>query len=157
MYRAPMSKALLTEYSKSVSEFLALAQGIAPGDLAKAPKAGEWSAGFVIQHMADSELHFATRFMNALSEDEPKIVPFNEEVYPERLNYAKRDSAKLLSLIANISAANLDLLSNIKDSDWDRKSIHPESGAMTITDILAKVTSHCQAHVGQLREIKESL
>ena len=152
-----MSNSLLTEYTNTVNEFVALAKSIAPGDLLKSPKSGEWSASFVIQHMADSEVHFASRFMNALTELEPKIVPFNEDVYPERLNYGKRDVVKVISFISTQSAFTADLLTNINTADWDRKSIHPEAGVMTITDILAKAISHYQAHLNQLKEVKASL
>jgi hypothetical protein len=152
-----MSQALVIEYTNTVKEFLAIAKSIAQGDLLKSPKAGEWSASFVIQHMADSEVHFSSRFMNALTETEPKIVPFNEDVYPERLNYGKRDAVKVLSLIEAQSQVTADLLTNVNPEDWHRKSIHPEAGVMTITDILAKAISHYQAHLNQLKEVKASL
>lgn len=151
-----MTNALLTEYANTVKEFLAIANDIAPGDLLKSPKAGEWSAGYVVHHMADAEVHFASRFLNALSENQPKIVPFNEDVYPTALNYAKRDVLASKETAAALSSFVISLLKNIDESSWSRKSIHPENGEMTITDLLAKVISHYKAHTNQLKEIKSS-
>jgi uncharacterized damage-inducible protein DinB len=148
-----MSNQLLSEYSNSVSALLSLLDSIAPGDLKKAPQTGEWSAAFVVHHMADSEVHFATRFINALAEEKPKIVPFNEEIYPQRLNYEKRDVAASKAALAANSIFVTNLLMGISDSDWNRQSQHPESGIMTITDLLKKVISHYQAHANQLKEI----
>ena len=156
-YLAPMSSSLLTEYSKTVSDFLALANQFTPADLTKSPKAGEWSGAFVIHHMSDAESFFSTRFLNALAESKPKIVPFNEDVFPIALNYGKRDAQTSIKAIVGISTMIIDVLKNIGDVDWNRKSIHPESGEMTITAILEKVISHYKGHTNQLREIKESL
>jgi uncharacterized damage-inducible protein DinB len=152
-----MSNELLTEYTKTVNEFLAEVDGITPGDLSKSPKAGEWSVGFVIHHMADSEVHFSSRFLNALSEDRPKIVPFNEEVYPERLNYSARDVAACKAVVASLSIFVTSLLMGISADDWKRISIHPENGEMTLIDLLTKVISHYRAHIGQIKEIKAAL
>lgn len=152
-----MSNALLTDYANTVKDFLALANEIAPGDLLNTPKAGEWSAAFVVHHMADAEVHFASRFLNALAENQPKIVPFNEDIYPTALNYAKRDVLASKETLKSLTAFIISLLSNIDENTWSRKSIHPENGEMTITDILVKVISHYKAHTNQLREIRESL
>ena len=56
-----MSNELLSEYTKTVNEFLAEVDGVSKGDLLKSPKADEWSVGFVIHHMADSEDRKSTR------------------------------------------------------------------------------------------------
>ena len=45
-----------------------------------APGGDEWSTGFVVHHMADSELHISSRYLHALAEDTPPILPFNEEL-----------------------------------------------------------------------------
>ena len=152
-----MSNELLGEYSNTVTKCLTLADSIAPGELTKVPAAGEWSAGFVLHHMADSEVHFTSRFLNALAEDKPKITTFNEDVYPERLNYAKRDVASSKAVIASLSIFVTNLLMRIPAGDWNRISIHPENGEMTLTDLLANVISHYKAHINQLSEIKSSL
>jgi uncharacterized damage-inducible protein DinB len=152
-----MSNELLTEYTKSVNDFLAEVDGIAPGDLLKSPKAGEWSVGFVIHHIADGSVHFTYRFLNALTVDEPKIVPYDEDVYPDRLNYIGRDVAASKATITALSIFTTSLLMNIKAEDWKRISFHPEAGNMSVADILTKVISHNNAHTNQIREIKAAL
>ena len=152
-----MSNQLLSEYSKSINDFLAEVDVIAPGDLSKNPKTGGWSVGYVIHHLADSSIHFSARFANALAENEPKIVPFNEDVYPEKLNYAARDIAASKAVIAALSIFTTSLLLGISESDWNRISHHPEAGLMRISDILGKVISHTKAHTEQVKEIKAAL
>ena len=118
---------------------------------------GGWSAAYVVHHMADAEVQFATRFMNALAEIKPRIVPFNEEVYPDSLYYAKRSVKISQDTCSAIGAFIISILENISEQDWGRISLHPDLGEMSISDLLAKVVSHYQAHIGQLKEIIESL
>ena len=152
-----MSRELINQYAEASREFQKLVSGIASGDLLRAPKAGEWSAGFVVHHMADAEVQFATRFMNALAEAKPNIVPFNEEAYPDSLNYAKRSVKISQDTCSTIGAFIISILENISEQDWGRVSLHPDLGEMSISDLLAKVVSHYQSHIGQLKEIIESL
>ena len=49
---------------------------------------GGWSAAYVVHHMADAELHFASRYLHAIGDVTPNVVPFDEEAYPERVQYA---------------------------------------------------------------------
>jgi len=152
-----MSRELMNQYAEASRDFQSLVSGISSGDLFRAPKAGEWSAGFVVHHMADAEFNCATRFMNALAEAKPNIVPFNEDAYPDSLNYAKRSVNISQDTCSAIGAFIISILENISVQDWGRISLHPDLGEMSISDLLAKVVSHYQAHIGQLKEIIESL
>ena len=152
-----MSRELINQYAEASRNFQRLIRGIAPGDFLRTPKAGEWSLGFVVHHMADAEVQFATRFMNALAEAKPNIVPFNEEAYPDSLNYAKRSVKISQDTCSTIGAFIISILENISKQDWGRVSLHPDLGEMSISELLAKVISHYQSHIGQLKEIIESL
>ena len=144
------SKDLLAEFIKNGNELISLAKSISSKDLNKVPIAGEWSAAYVLHHMCDGEMHFATRYITNLAETTPNIVPFNEDIYPDRLQYAKRDALTSLAAIANI-------LGTIPESDWSRTSIHPENGIMTLKDLFAMDTRHSKSHAGQLKEIIDAL
>lgn len=151
------SRDLLAEFIKHGKEFTALAKSIAPQDLTKSPIAGEWSAAFVLHHMCDGELHFATRYLNNLAEDTPKIFPFNEDIYPDRLNYSKRDAHASLAAIEGIQVVTANVLSAIPEGDWSRKSVHEERGLMTLADLVSLATGHSKSHAGQLQGIIDAL
>ncbi len=44
---------------------------------------GEWSAAYIVHHLSDGETNFAGRFLLTLGADNPHLVLFNEEWYPE--------------------------------------------------------------------------
>ena len=151
------SQDLLAEFIKNGKEFISIAKSIAPKDLEKAPIAGEWSAAYVLHHMCDGEMHFATRYITNLAETTPNIVPFNEDVYSDRLQYAKRDALASLAAIEGIQLAVANILAAIPESDWSRTSMHPESGLLTLKDLFAMDTRHSKSHAGQLQEIINAL
>ncbi len=151
------SQDLLAEFIKNGKEFISIAKSIAPQDLEKAPIAGVWSAAYVLHHMCDGEMHFATRYITNLAETTPNIVPFNEDVYSDRLQYAKRDALASLAAIEGIQLAVANILAAIPESDWSRTSMHPESGLLTLKDLFAMDTRHSKSHAGQLQEIINAL
>jgi uncharacterized damage-inducible protein DinB len=152
-----MSKQLLETYLQNSRQFIELARSISPADLTKSPSADSWSAAFVIHHMADSEMHFSTRYLFALADEKPAILPFNEDIYPTRLNYAKRSPAASIAAIEGIQSGVVDILSQIPDSDWNRISIHPEAGELKLSQLIEKAGGHTFAHLGQLREVLEQI
>jgi len=151
------SRDLLAEFIKNGKEFTSLAKSIATNDLTKEPIAGEWSAAFVLHHMCDGELHFATRYLNNLAEESPKIFPFNEDIYPSRLNYAKRDAQASLAAIEGVQIATANILSAIPEIDWSRTSVHEERGLMTLADLVELASGHNKSHAGQLQGIIDAL
>jgi uncharacterized damage-inducible protein DinB len=151
------SRDLLAEFIKHGKEFTSLAKSIATSDLTKEPIAGEWSAAFVLHHMCDGELHFATRYLNNLAEESPKIFPFNEDIYPSRLNYAKRDAQASLAAIEGVQIATANILSAIPEIDWSRTSVHEERGLMTLADLVELASGHNKSHAGQLQGIIDAL
>lgn len=114
---------------------------------------GGWSAAYVVHHMADGELHFASRYLHAIGDEYPNIQPFDEEAYPERVNYAKRKVKTSLAALVGIRAMVFEILSNATDADWDQVSNHPELGPVTLIELFEKADGHIVAHTQQLREI----
>jgi hypothetical protein len=107
--------------------------------------------------MCDGELHFATRYLNNLAEESPKIFPFNEDIYPSRLNYAKRDVQASLAAIEGVQIATANILSTIPEIDWFRTSVHEERGLMTLADLVSLSTGHSKSHAGQLQDLKNHI
>ncbi len=151
-----MSKVLLAEYAKNCTELLELARSIGAEDLVKPPTESQWSAAFVIHHMADVDARFATRFLQILTADKPAIVAFDAEIYPAPLNYTQRNASDSLLAIAGLQAVVTNILSLVSDSDWSRVGIHSEKGEVTLSDILTLTNNHIVAHTNQLRQITNS-
>jgi hypothetical protein len=147
-----MSHDKLIEYGKNFDAFMAQAKkfnvisAVVPG------REGEWSATYVMHHVADAEMHFMVRYFNALTIDKPHIIQFDEDVYPSVLNYEGRDWLNSLALIESIGKQVQVALSGLSKEQWERVSIHPQAGEVSISTLLAKASNHLLAHTGQLKE-----
>ena len=114
---------------------------------------GGWSAAYVVHHMADAELHFASRYLHAIGDVTPNVVPFDEEAYPERVQYALRKVKTSLAALVGIRTMATEILANATDADWKKVSKHPELGAVTLSELFEKADGHIVSHTQQLREI----
>ena len=142
---------LLEKYNLSASSFYKESKRISAQALNQS-EAGEWSAAFVIHHIADAEIQFGVRYANALCEDNPTIVPFDEEKFPDGLQYNKRSvNISLQSLIATHDL-NYEILKNSTASDWQRISTHPQRGPVTLLQLVTLSANHIESHIAQLKK-----
>lgn len=152
-----MSQELANTYIDNCVDFEKIVRSIGANDLSRISKEGEWSAAYVIHHMADADMHFATRFLHILTVDKPAIVPFDEDVYPDRLKYASRDAHDSLASIIGLHKVVANILKLVDDADWKRVGIHSEKGEVTLADVLILASNHTKSHVAQLQEIISTL
>ncbi|MFZ4107884.1 MAG: DinB family protein [Candidatus Planktophila sp.] len=149
-----MSNELLKTYRHNLDLFITKAKEFDNESANRTITDGQWSGAFVIHHVADGEMHFATRYFNALTIDNPPIIPFNEDVYPTVLNYQGRDWRNSLALIESIGNLVVTALTPISAEQWNSTSIHPELGSVTLTQLITKACEHNLAHAQQLADIK---
>ena len=143
-------KQILDKYHSSAIAFVKEGEKISAESLSQS-KDGEWSAAFVIHHIADAEIQFGVRYANALCEDNPMIVPFDEEKFPVGLQYGKRSAAVSLQSLAATHAMNYEILKNASDADWTRVSTHPDRGEVTLLQLVTLSAKHIESHIAQLK------
>ena len=142
---------ILSKYHSSAISFVEEGKKIS-ADVLNQSKGDEWSAAFVIHHIADAEIQFGVRYANALAEENPTIVPFDEEKFPNGLQYAKRSVATSLQSLAASHAMNYEILKNAPDADWERISTHPQRGAVTLLQLVTLSANHIEGHIDQLKK-----
>jgi hypothetical protein len=141
---------ILSKYHSSASSFVEEGKKISAENLNHS-KDGEWSAAFVIHHIADAEIQFGVRYANALAEENPTIVPFDEEKFPTGLQYEKRSVSVSLQSLAASHAMNYEILKNASDADWGRLSTHPQRGPVTLLQLVTLSANHIESHIAQLK------
>ena len=148
-----MSKEILAKSDAATQEFCSLAKSVNIYTLHALPEEGEWSAAYVIHHLADSDAHFLVRFLNVLAVEHPAIVPFDEESFPAALGYEGRSVAISLGAIDASRAHLVDILSHLDSSVWERKGVHAERGELSLTALLELTTNHRVGHIEQLNKL----
>ena len=145
------TKELLRAYGANANSLLAAARAIPADKIVLTPGPGEWSAAYVIHHMADAEMQFGVRYSNLLSEDIPDIVPFDESKFPSALHYELRSVANSLAAFEAANELNREILSNAVATDWNRTALHPESGLVNLFELVTHCSSHIGVHIEQLQ------
>lgn len=146
----------LEEYGQLTTEFLDTL-ALIPGNKRNIAPAGEWSTAFVVHHMADGELHFAARYFFTVGSDNPPMILFDEDRYPEALHYEKRSIAKSMAAIAGIRAMVHEVLVALDSEAWERTTTSPEGESYTLKELVEKANSHMKAHTEQLRELSMTI
>ncbi len=142
----------LVNFQKNTANFLD-ALALFPDRARTIAPEGEWPAAFIVHHVSDAELHFAARYLAILASENPTMVYFDEELYPEALDYQNRSITKSLAAIAGVRAMVEDVLSRIDESALDRKTTAEDGKQFTLGELLEKADSHMVAHTEQLKAL----
>ena len=143
---------LLNGFQKNTSDFLDALALFPDRSRTFAPE-GEWSAAYIVHHVADGELHFAARYLHTLGSENPTMVYFDEDRYPVALSYEKRTVAKSLASIAGIRAMIFEVLSNVDESAWSRQTTSEDGQSFTLAALVEKANSHLVSHTEQLKAL----
>lgn len=147
-----MSAQLLEEYKDATDNFIAAAKSVPADKLHKAPSDDDWSPANIIHHLADTEAHFYIRYLKILTEDVPTTDFFDENVYPVKLKYDKRDVAQSLRLVQSLRESFHTIMSNFTPDEWEKKGRNSDVGEYPIIALIKKSRSHIKDHLQQLQE-----
>lgn len=139
-------------FDRHTTEFLE-ALALIPDSKRKIAPEGEWSAAFIVHHTADVEVHFAARYLLVLGAENPPLVFFDENLYPDRLDYAGRTVAKSLAAIVGIRTMMSETLGKLESADWDRTMTHGDGKTATLKRLVEKADGHIVSHTEQLRAL----
>lgn len=142
----------LKDFQKNTNNFLDALSLFPERSRTVAPE-GQWSAAFIVHHLSDGQTNFAGRFLLTLGADNPHLVLFNEDWYPEVLHYEKRTVNKSLAAIVGMRAMLLETLSLVDDHHWARTMLREDGSLSTLADLVVQGESHLVGHIEQLRAL----
>lgn len=110
-----------------------------------------WSPYDVIGHLIHGELtDWVPRAQHILAGNPRPFIPFDRTA--QFTESQDKTLSELLKTFADLRRENLATLRamNLKDSDLDRRGLHPELGEVTLRQLLATWVVHDLDHVGQV-------
>ena len=146
----------IENYQQRTTEFLD-ALALFPDRARNTAPEGDWSAAFIVHHVADAELHFASRYWHILGSDNPVMPYFDEENYPTALKYGNRSLTKSLAAIVGIRSMVLEVLTDTDADVWNRTTTATDGARFSLADLLAKADDHMRAHTEQLKELHSQI
>ena len=117
-------------------------------DTLRSAKFGEWTALEVIGHIADTAEVFAERVRKIVSEDKPRLVPFDQDkLHAERRNN-ERDP---MEISKRLQAAHGEIVRLLMErANRDRLGIHGEWGEVDAAHVGAYQARHAHEHVTEI-------
>lgn len=113
-----------------------------------------WTIRQVVHHVGDSHMNSFIRFKLALSEKNPTIRPYAEDLWAQTAEY-KMPIEVSLNLIDSIHARWANLLESMSDEDFARTLTHPETGVWTLENMLGMYVWHGKHHAAHINSLKK--
>lgn len=127
-----------------------LTAGLTPEQLTTHFLDGEWSVAQNVHHLADSHMNSYIRLKLILTEDNPTVRPYDQDMWAMTPEANQPDLSASLTLLRGLHQRWADLFASLNDAQWQRKGFHPESGVITPEDLLVAYADHGEGHLDQI-------
>lgn len=114
---------------------------------------GGWTVRQVVHHVPDSHMNALTRFKLALTEDNPRIKPYDEARWAELPDGRAGPLTPSFAILDGVHARWTRLLRAMRDEEFARTLEHPENGTMSLDKMLALYAWHSRHHVAHITEL----
>lgn len=142
---------LAKDYLNLGNEFVTFVKNKSDAELTKPGPENEWSAAFAIHHLADFEIHFASRFLRIITEENPEIQSYDESLYVDKANYSTRNVRTSIQTIEATRNQLGEILGGLSDKDFDRPTKHAEKGQIKLSDLIGYCNNHIKSHLDQVK------
>jgi hypothetical protein len=146
---------LLTQVAEAPALLRAAVANLSDVQLDTPYRTDGWTVRQVVHHLPDSHLNWYVRAKLALTEQEPTIQAFNENLWAALQDGRANDIEPSLRILEGIHARTVLFFKWLASADWDRKFFHPERGALTIGDILPALAWHSRHHTAHITELRK--
>ncbi len=113
-----------------------------------------WTVRQVVHHVADSHMNAYIRLKNALTEDNPTIKPYEEQLWAE-LPDSMMDVEISLKIIENLHLRMVKILRGLSAADFERTFFHPGSKkTFKIGTLAAMYSWHGRHHLAHIEGVR---
>ena len=117
---------------------------------------GGWTVHQLVHHIADSHMNAFCRFKLGLTEDNPTIRPYQEDLWVRTEDVSALPVNISVTILHALHQRWTTLLKSFKETDWDRTLYHPEyKKTMTLWYLLGMYAWHSRHHVAHITALRE--
>ncbi|MGG9972775.1 YfiT family bacillithiol transferase [Ferruginibacter sp. SUN002] len=119
-------------------------------------RSGGWTVKQLIHHVADSHMNAYIRFKLGLTEDNPTIKPYEQDLWAEMSDTKNLPINISLTILHAVHLRWSEILKAIKPEEWNRTVVHPEHGKqMTLYFLLGMYAWHSKHHTAHVTRLRE--
>jgi uncharacterized damage-inducible protein DinB len=147
----------LAEIEATPARLRAAVAGLTEKQLDTPYRPGGWTVRQVVHHLADSHLNSYVRFRLALTENEPPVKTYDQQLWANLRDACTAPAELSLTLLDALHQRWIMLLRSLKPEDFSRALKHPELGRVTLEKYLAMYAWHGKHHVAHITSLRQRL
>lgn len=144
----------IDEIEEAPARLRAAVEGLSDERLDTPYRPEGWTVRQVVHHVPDSHLNGYIRTKLALTEDEPLIKTYKEDLWAN-LADSKAEPEISLALADAVHRRWVLLWRSLAPEDFERKFRHPDWGALKLEQHLALYAWHSRHHVAHITSLRE--
>ena len=113
-----------------------------------------WTVRQLVHHVPDSHMNAYVRFKLALTEFEPAIKPYKEDLWARLADSADTPIEVSLQLLQALHTRWVNLLQSMQPQDFARNLQHPEQGLVSLDRMLALYAWHSAHHTAHITGLR---
>lgn len=118
---------------------------------------GGWTVRQLAHHVPDSHANAYVRTKLALTEYEPTIKPYKEDMWAKLADTAQTPIDVSLQMLGAIHTRWVTLLRAMDSSDFARTLKHPEAGVMDLNRMLGHYAWHSAHHTAHITNLRKRM
>lgn len=115
---------------------------------------GGWTVRQVVHHVPDSHMNAYIRFRLALTEEEPTIKTYDQELWAALPDARTAPVEVSLDLVDGLHARWIALLRGLTPPDLQKRFLHPEMGPVDLDTMLALYAWHGRHHAAHITTLR---
>jgi hypothetical protein len=140
----------IDEIAAAPAAMRAAVKGLSDAQLDTPYRPGGWTIRQVVHHVPDSHLNAYIRMKLALTEDEPRIAPYMEDLWAELPDVRAVPVETSLKLLESVQERWVAIMRSLTDAQWQRAFMHPEQGRYPLDRQAALYAWHGKHHVAHI-------
>lgn len=119
---------------------------------------GGWTVKQLVHHVADSHMNAYCRFKLGLTEDNPTIRPYEENLWAELKDTQNLPVNISITLLHAVHIRWCEILVNMTNEEYDRTIVHPEhKKQFTLWHLLGMYAWHSRHHTAHITSLREKM
>ncbi|MGH9497245.1 MAG: YfiT family bacillithiol transferase [Candidatus Sulfotelmatobacter sp.] len=150
-------KVMIGEIAETPAKLRSAVKGLSEARLDTPYRPGGWTVRQVTHHVPDSHMNAYVRFKLALTENEPAIKAYEQQLWAELADTKETPIEVSLALLDSLHNRWVRLLRSIKPEEWKRTFRHPELGMVSLERNVALYAWHGKHHVAHITELRKQM
>jgi uncharacterized damage-inducible protein DinB len=155
LFTTEQRKQLIDDIAALPKNLRAAVANLKPEQIETPYRDGGWTVRQVAHHIAESHMNAYLRFKWALTEENPTIKTYKEDLWAKTPDVAKTPIEVSLTLLDALHERWVNLLRSLTGADYERNLHHPELGDLPLDRMVGLYAWHSKHHVAHITGLRK--